>query len=374
MSSLRIVFIVQGEGRGHMTQALALASLIRDAGHEVSRVLVGGSPYRSLPSYFTAAIGAPVVVFDAPTQVPGSDGRGVSFVRTTWDATRRAPRFVSALSTIAEGTRDADLVVNFLDLLGGLSRWLQRPAVPSLAIAHNHVFLHPLLADAPGPRYVRSLVVAYARITAARGDRVALSFSSLPAEPKLRLEVAPPLLRAGIQTLEARDDGYLLAYTLNAGYGADLAAWHARHPRVEVHCYLDGGTGALGTKPAPGFHVHDLDQGAFLAHLAGCRAYVGSAGFESICEAFYLGKPVLAVPTEGQFEQTLNAWDAERCGIARAGSYADLDGFWNESPGPSVTAVEEFRNWVALAPGILVDAVERAAHNGHSGKDARGTL
>ena len=41
MSSLGVALVVQGEGRGHMTQALALGGFLRDAGHEITAVLVG---------------------------------------------------------------------------------------------------------------------------------------------------------------------------------------------------------------------------------------------------------------------------------------------------------------------------------------------
>src|SRR5690606_28819933 len=75
---LRVGFVVQGEGRGHMTQALALASFLRDAGHELARVWVGRSPWRSTPSYFLDGIGAPVETFDAPVQVPDRRGLGAS--------------------------------------------------------------------------------------------------------------------------------------------------------------------------------------------------------------------------------------------------------------------------------------------------------
>ena len=171
----------------------------------------------------------------------------------------------------------------------------------------------------------------------------------------------PPLLRPGLDELSPGDDGHLLAYALNPGYGALLAEWQRRHPDVRVHCYLDGGAAALREAPQDGFHCHALDDDGFLKHLASCRAYVGSAGFESICEAFYLGKPVLAVPTAGHYEQTLNGWDAQRIGAARVGSYDDLDRFWAEPPVPSLAAVRDFRDWVALAPQTIVELVERAA-------------
>lgn len=38
---MKILFIVQGEGRGHLTQAISMEKLLRSNGHEVVEVLVG---------------------------------------------------------------------------------------------------------------------------------------------------------------------------------------------------------------------------------------------------------------------------------------------------------------------------------------------
>jgi hypothetical protein len=365
MSRLAVAFVVQGEGRGHMTQALALAGFLRDAGHEVTRVLVGVSPFRSVPEYFHDGIGAPVETFAAPTQVPGRAARGVSVVRTALDAIGRLPHFVAAGRRVHEVTERADVVVNFLDLVGGLARVVFRGRAPRVAVAHNYVFLHPALASAPGSALARRTVLAYAGLTAAGAHaRVALSFDAMPPEPSGRLLVAPPLLRTELDGVQPQDDGYLLTYALNPGYGDVVAAWHRRKRDFTVHCYVDGGLAALSSVPAEGFYVHELSGKEFLRHLAGCRAYVGTAGFESVCEAYYLGKPALVVPTEGQYEQTLNAWDAARVGAGVVGTYDDLDGFWAHPPVPRREAVEEFRGWVRRAPEMLVGVVECAARSG----------
>jgi uncharacterized protein (TIGR00661 family) len=362
MRGLAVAFVVQGEGRGHMTQALALAGFLRAAGHEIVRAFVGVSPFRSVPEYFGAALGAPLETFDAPTQVPGRQKRGVSSLRTAADALLRLPKFVSAGRRIHLATERADVVVSFLDLVGGLSRVVFRTRTPAVAIAHNYVFLHRALAEAPGAPLARRAVLAYARATAGRADtKIALSYGPLGPDPSRRLIVAPPLLRSEISGLSPRDEGFLLAYALNSGYGDLLAEWQRRRPEVTVHCYLDGGRDALREKPAEGFHAHPLSADAFLRHLAICRAYVGTAGFESACEAFYLGKPALLVPTEGQLEQTLNAWDARRAGAGGWGTYDDLDAFWDLPVVPAERAVREFRDWVRMAPDVLVGAVERAA-------------
>src|SRR5688500_2017978 len=96
MSRLAVAFVVQGEGRGHLTQALALAGFLRSAGHEVVRAFVGVSPFRSVPEYFRTALDAPLETFDAPTQVPDRHARALSAGRTAADALARFPKFVAA--------------------------------------------------------------------------------------------------------------------------------------------------------------------------------------------------------------------------------------------------------------------------------------
>jgi hypothetical protein len=323
---------------------------------------LGRSPYRSVPAYFAEHIGAPVETFDAPTQVPDRAGRGVSLTASAADAARRLPGFVRGGARIHRAAQQADVVVNFLDLVGGIARVVFRTRSPAIAVAHNFVFLHPTLADAPGRRHARGVVMGYARATALRSStRVALSFDELPPAPGRGLVTAPPLLRPGLDQRAPRDDGYLLAYALNPGYGDLFADWQRRTPSATVHCFLDGGAAALTARPAAGFHAHALDQEGFLRHLVGCRAYVGTAGFEAICEAFYLGKPSLAIPTAGQHEQTLNAWDASRVGAARSGGHETLDDFWSRPSPPPRERVEAFRAWVRRAPEIIVREVERAA-------------
>jgi uncharacterized protein (TIGR00661 family) len=362
MKPLRVGFVVQGEGRGHMTQALALAGFLKDAGHRVERVWVGASPFRTVPSYFVEGMDAPVETFDAPVQVPDRRGIGVSRVATATDVMRRLPSFVRAGRRIHEGTRELDIVVNVLDIVAALARVLHRSRVPHLSVAHNYIFLHPELHPLPGAEWARNSVLGWTRATSTRSRlRLALSFVPRMPVPSERLVVVPPLLREGLDGIQRSDDGFLLAYALNAGYGDLLADWHRGRPDIRVRCYLEGGAEALSTPPPGGFEVRDLDQQAFLHDLGRCRAFVGSAGFESLCEAYYLGKPVLAVPARGQFEQSLNAWDAERHGVARAGSYDDLDRFWDEHRAPNAAAVRAFQAWVEAAPEHHVRAVEWVA-------------
>ena len=50
--TLRVLFAVQGEGRGHLTQALALAGMLRRRRHEVVGAVAGTNRWGDVPDFF----------------------------------------------------------------------------------------------------------------------------------------------------------------------------------------------------------------------------------------------------------------------------------------------------------------------------------
>ncbi|MDR0541742.1 MAG: glycosyltransferase, partial [Dysgonamonadaceae bacterium] len=67
---MKFLFVVQGEGRGHLTQAITLRNMLAKNGHEVVSVLVGKNNLRELPAFFFENIQAPVFRFDSPNFAP----------------------------------------------------------------------------------------------------------------------------------------------------------------------------------------------------------------------------------------------------------------------------------------------------------------
>ena len=79
---MKILFVIQGEGRGHLTQALSLRQKLADEGHEIVGVLVGKSPARRLPGFFSEKIGVPVYPFESPNFLPSAKNKQVNLVRS----------------------------------------------------------------------------------------------------------------------------------------------------------------------------------------------------------------------------------------------------------------------------------------------------
>lgn len=366
--SLRVTFALPGEGRGHMTQALALAHHLRGAGHTVDRVLVGLGPGWTIPGYFADRIGVPITTFRGPTHSLNAARTGVSTLATLRDAALGLVPMLRAARSRLRTVRpdDTDVVVGFFDVLGGLARAMGHE-VPSVAIGHHYVLLHREAPTLPPLGGTGRLLRWMTRLTAHKSAEVlALSFADLDEGAADESEagrpvVVPPLLRPELSTVDPRDDGHLLVYAITPGICERVAAWQRTRPEVVVHLYVAGGAAAMASTPGTGCHVHDLDDRGFLEHMGSCRAFAGSAGFESLCEAYYLGKPILAVPTPGQVEQQLNAVDGARADVVRSGTWADLDDFWRHATPPDATSVAAFRAWVDSGPRRFVRHVERAA-------------
>lgn len=364
--SLRCLFIVQGEGRGHLTQALALRRLLVDAGHEVSGVIVGKSQRRPIPSYFSEAFEGPVTFVDSPSFVPDDDDRSVRFWTTLGHELSRTPSFLNSLATIDAAVEHhvPDVIVNFFEPLAGVyARWY-RPALPIVAVGHQYMFLHPTYEFPPGRRFQRWAAKTFASVTAWGATRqLALSLYPALDRPDDDLSVLPPLLRKGLLQQPARRSApFFLVYILNSGYADEVIRWHEANPEVQLHCFWDRPGAAPVDHYDETLTFHQLDDDKFLDLMSRCRGFVSTAGFESVAEAMYLGKPVQVVPVEGHFEQLCNAFDTVRARAGLRSRRFNLDRLQNflSHHAPDT---DRFRQWVLRSRRRFIREIEAAAEH-----------
>ena len=347
-----------------MTQALALSALLARAGHQVCSALVGHSALRDVPDFFLQKMKAPVSYIDSPNFVYDARNRSVRPLKTLVQAARNTPRFRESLRRIDEHLRHhrPDVVLNFFEPLAGLYYALHRPAAPMVCIAHQYLFLHPAHPYPPGHPIQRRANKRFTQLTALGAARtLALSLSPLAHLPDARLSVMPPLLRDEVfRQTSAPQESFFLAYLLNSGYADEIIRWHTRNPEQVLHCFWDNRNADTVEHYDATLTFHRLDDEKFLALMARCRGLITTAGFESVCEAMYLGKPVLAVPVEGHFEQYCNSLDAVAAGAGLAGRRFDIDRFARFVPTYQSPAAA-FRQWVDQAEARFVQVLEAAA-------------
>lgn len=186
--------------------------------------------------------------------------------------------------------------------------------------------------------------------------KLALSFDKLSQE-KEDTTIVPPLLRKEIKLLQPINESFILTYVVNKGYGEEILTWHEHNPRIKLLCFWDNYDYPDGWSPRQNIIFKHLNDEAFLEAMANCAGYISTAGFESICEAMYLNKPVMMVPVKGQFEQVCNALDGKRVGAGISATSFDLGPFLSY-----ITTLKEgnndFRPWADSAEMIFIKEIE----------------
>lgn len=353
---MKILFIVQGEGRGHMTQALSMEQLLKKNGHTIVEILVGKSKSRELPKFFIEKSGAPISQFESPNFQPSQSNQGVDMVKSIAYNVLRTPVYWQSMRYIHQKIKSTqcDLVINFYEIVAGLTYFFYRPRVPQICIGHQYIFLHEKFHI---PKTLRSKIQTlnfYSQLTALGAtEKLALSFHSLPESTRKHIKVVPPLLRKEIRQLESKNGNYIHGYMLNAGFSNNILAWHRNNPDVDLHFFRDKTDES--TSGDNTLHFYPLDDIAFLQQMAGCKAYASTAGFESICEAMYLGKPILMVPAH--IEQECNAFDAMQNGAGIIDNDFNISKLlqFSQEYKPNTT----FSQWVDSADCYIMDAIKQ---------------
>ncbi|HUF75928.1 MAG TPA: glycosyltransferase family protein [Longimicrobiales bacterium] len=360
---MRVLFTVQGQGRGHLTQAIATWEILSGAGHELVGVAAGNHPGRDLPPFFVDAFPVPVTVLPSPGFVFRQD-RGVDLGATLAHAARYVGTWADSLRALDRLIAETcpDLIINFFEPLTGLLQLVRRPGAPVLAAAHQFALLGPHWGAPAGTPVGAWWLRAFIRLVGFGSWKLALSFRPGDAPPDWRRDrvvVAPPLLRRRVLGLEPTQGDYVLVYVATHGYGELVREWHARNPTVRLFCFYDRPGAPRVERVGPNLTFHQLDAEEFLRMMAGCRSVVCTAGFESVCEAAFLGKPVLVVPLADHDEQRLNAQDAELAGLAMRHADFDLDAL---ALLPEGSPTEWFRKWCLEGEARLLETVLRVAN------------
>lgn len=290
-----IVYALCGTGRGHVSRAVAVAEALRARGHRV--VFAAGDPN---------AAELPGEVFGVPPLrqvVRANRVRLAETARANWPVARYS-----------------------LDTAAAAARWLARLGAHAV-VADHEPFVGRAAARLGLPVVVlsRQAVLTEALHETRRGEALSawgtargIGFLAPPATAVLVPTFAPPRRRPGscavflppilrddvIRTRATRGDRVLVYLNEGAGMGALLRELGSVDAAFDVFGVPHAGS---ADSVPPNVTLRPPGRDAFLARLGASRAVVATAGFTLLSEALHLGKPVLAVPNQGFFEQAINA-------------------------------------------------------------------
>ena len=354
------VFAVQGEGRGHLTQAITVYDMLTKHGHKVVKIIVGVNANRKLPDFFTERFShliqeIPTLSFAVVKDKNISTIKtGLKFFGSIRSFRRNAVELAGELDKL-----DYDILLNFYEPVAGWAHKMSDKGGdrPIVSFGHQFMIEHPKFVRSRKFIVQQRILRILNKYVSSNGHKIALSFYEAKPVEKKRLHVCPPLLREAVrESAPTTQENFLLVYLLNTGYAKVLESWHSSNQHVKVHCFVQDPP----KSGHPNIVYHELNGEKFISMMRRCKAVLCTAGFESVCEATYLGKPVYMVPVEKHGEQYLNALDAKKAGIAKRGSFSNLGRLLSKNFWP---ATETFQNWCKSSEemilGTIVDIYEK---------------
>ena len=300
---MRVLYGVNGEGMGHATRSqVVIDELLKT--HDV-RVVASGAAFR----YLRDRLPRITEVFGPSFAMREGQIQRWATVRQNFAlAPGAVPATVKRWMGMVEEWRPEVVVTDFEPLAGLYARATKTPLICVDNIhmldrcRHDREIIGRERQD-----FMLARAVTRAMVPAA-GDYVITTFFRPPLAYG-RTVLVPPILRPEVVAAKPVRGDHLIVYSSGEHLIEAL-----RSSGVPCRIYGMRGGPAEGVVDGNLAYRPRSNEG-FVEDLRTARGVVAGGGFSLLSEAVYLGKPVLSVPLQGQFEQVMNARYLQREGF-----------------------------------------------------------
>lgn len=311
-----ILYSMAGEGRGHATRVRSLIEELRKDNEII--LYAPQQAYELLkPIYEKSDIKI--------RKIPGlcwiyNYNKKLNYIKSGFNAInylRELPELVTRLCRDIE-TDKPDLIITDFD--PALPRAAKQAGVPFISFDHQHFLLSYDMHCLPLNLRTKAAFMAPAVKLFFNGQQetVVSSFYFPPLKKRYKhYKQIGVLINKEITDISPEHGGHLLVYFRRfASSGMIHSLIDCGYP-VKIY--------GLGKQPARhNIKFYDIDFFRFIEDLAGAQALITTAGNQVVGEALYLGKPVLAIPEPGNFEQEINGYFLKDSGAGEAISMQNL--------------------------------------------------
>ncbi len=359
MSVMKVLYGVTGEGMGHAMRSRVVLEHLLAAGHQVE-IMASGRAATFLGKKFgdVNTIHGLHMILEENRVRPG---------KTLWSNVLKGalgvPRNIAAYFELIRAFEPEVVISDFESwtYFYGRNHRLPILSIDNMQIIHRCQLPADIIE---GNQVSFQLTKAFIKTKLPSCDAYFITSFFRPPMRKPNTYLFNPILRPEILVAKAEPGDHLLIY--QSGPNAALqAALTASGLESRIYGMRPGITeqqreGNLRFLP--------FSEDVFISDLATCRAVIAGGGFTLMGEAVFLGKPMLALPLERQFEQWLNAKYLEREGygmftltlddpqvlprfLERTAEYARaLAGYQQKDNREILAAVDEFLHKAGTAP------------------------
>jgi uncharacterized protein (TIGR00661 family) len=286
----RILYGVQGDGRGHAVRSLAVARHYPQ--HEFLFVSHSQGAEFLRRSYRVLEFISPVTLVHR---------HRLASLSTFYQNLRFWVRRNGMRESLLEEVRRFNPDYGITDWEFFVPHLCRQVGIPCVSLDHQHIVTSaiPNIPLSQWPAYV-GLHFSATRIFNAAPEYLVVSFflSGLMRNGG-KYRVLPPILREPVLDLRPVDRGHVLSYQSTSTFKGYLPLLRCLSRPVVVY-----GQDAEGTDG--NLRFKRLSEEGFLEDLEGCSYVICGGSHNVISEALHLGKPVFAFPIAGLFEQYLN--------------------------------------------------------------------
>ena len=298
---MKILFGVQTEGNGHITQCIATKQYLQSQGIEVTTAFAAKKK-RGLPKYFTDEFN--VIDYDGFDFVFDNVGRVViwkTIVKNTFELPRLIVSFIKICSIIQKEKPDA--IFNYYEPLVGLTALFFKN-IKYVSFGHQYAMDSVIYPRINGYIVQKLFLSIINKITSIRAKIVALSYYEFNDTTMI---VSPPILRAESYSISDKKEDFVLVYLMNEDMLPQLISQAKKYPDINIQCFTKL---TKQYDELPNLKLFNLDGKLFQEKMKVCKSVVCSGGFETSAEAIYQNKPLLMIPMPNHYEQHVNCNDA----------------------------------------------------------------
>lgn len=285
---MKVLYAIQGTGNGHISRAREIIRLL-DRFCEFD-LLISGDQHETEPSY-------PVKYRYRGLSMAYDHKGSVSFVKSL--KTNNLSTFLREIRSVP--VENYDLVINDFE---PVTAWACKTKnVACISLSHQSALL-----SSKTPRKGTSIHPARLILKwyAPSKRNYGFHFKSYDQN------IFPPLIRSEIRAIEPEDHGHYLVY-LPAYSGTKLLRFFSKFKSDRFEIFVKD---KPEKKEIGNCRFYPIGHKEFDERLGRSSGVICSAGFELPSEALYLGKKLLVVPIQKQYEQSCNALALKDIGVA----------------------------------------------------------
>lgn len=313
---MKILYGLCGEGMGHAMRTAVVARHLFGRGHSVEFVCSSGRAFDYMAGKWPGKVHR---VVGLSSVLEGNSINPLkTFAKNLFVQTVASP-FAHLGSLI--GFSRPDVVLSDFD--PWTARYASIGGLPLLAIDNIHFmnrFNHPKEMIGSDRRAASMMFPIVSEMVPSADRYLVTSFVNAPVRMP-RTSIHLPILREELLgKAKTRGDHVVVYLNDKADAARTIGVLRGvREARFKVY-------GSPPQVAGGNVEVVPFSPMNFMTDLASSRAVIGGAGFTLMTEAIYSGKPMMAIPFEGQFEQILNAnylqgmGYGERAGVISVGS------------------------------------------------------